>query len=201
MANFNCIALTSSISGSDDDDTTYVECNDNYPTMTSCGYRADPDNEHRDNYDGGYMTKVNGVNRCYAQNGNGGTGIYAKARCCDFTHLGDVECVASNFGYVSGDDETIAGSCSNSYPFLTGCVAVSNTHSADGCYPGAIDPESATPNTNYASYQQQCTAVSGASGIYIYTSKPLFCYYIKTKWYTKKTKQKIRICLWICDML
>ena len=138
FANFNCENLASSKSGTDDDDETWVECSSEYPTMVSCGFA--PYDATVSNIDGSWMEKVNGVNRCYAKNGQGGNGVMARARCCDFTHLGDVDCVTTNFGSVSGDDNTITGQCSGTYKYLTGCSVESSWRNFDGSYFGSTEP-------------------------------------------------------------
>ena len=72
------------------------------------------------------MAEVDGINRCFAKIAADGYGVHVVARCCDFTHLGDVECVSSNilgsgeFGYIEG---TEIGKCpGNGYDIMTGCT-------------------------------------------------------------------------------
>ena len=126
--------------------------------MTACGWRTAYDGDDLTGYDGSYMVTSNGVSTCWAQNGSGGKGVYAIARCCDFTHLGDVECSGSDIGSASGNDAKVTGECTGNN-VLTGCTVRSNYESYDGAYPGATSPISLTKNSNLAG-SDVCTAVS-----------------------------------------
>ena len=112
--------------------------------MTSCGWRINTnDGEDETGYDGSWQTETNGVQTCWAQNG-GGRGVYAKARCCDFSALGDVECEGSSFGALENncDDCKKVSTCPTEFPFLTGCTAQSNWADFDGAYPSTDRPHS-----------------------------------------------------------
>ena len=137
------------MSGTSDGDQVYVSCSTSYPTMVSCGWKANTADGDNDAYEGAWIETVNGVKRCYAQNGNGGAGLYARARCCDFTHLGDVDCVSTNFGEVSGDDNTISGECTGNYPYLTGCTLSSEWTNFDGAYFGVSEPSLFPVSSHY----------------------------------------------------
>ena len=139
-ADFNCVTRTSSLSGTNDDVQVSVTCNSG-ETMTSCGWSIASGGETSDGYDGAWQEDTNGVQTCWAQNG-GGSGVYAQARCCDFSDLGDVECEGSEFGeYLNNVDDGIKTStCPGSFPFLTGCTCQSNWRDFDGAYPGTDRP-------------------------------------------------------------
>ena len=137
LGNFNCISHRSGESGGSDDDTTTRGCTDpNYPTLVSCGFESDVLTDS--DIDGGWMES----DLCYARNGAGGRGIYAHARCCDFRHLGDVECEGSNFGsdQLTENDKSAQGQCDTEYNFLTGCSVQSKWKFFDGAYAGKIEP-------------------------------------------------------------
>eukprot|EP01083_Nonionella_stella_P172673 593341_1 len=165
-ANFNCISRTSGKSGGDDGDTTYTRCTSSpYLTLVSCGFRS---------YNGAYA-RVDGAyvsgDRCYAINGRrdgyDGQGVYAVARCCDFSHIPDVSCVALDMGaYATGDDGKKSITCgTSSHQFLTGCTAHGPWSTIEGCYPGTADVYRTTLlyNSDY-DFNGYCTAVNGASG-------------------------------------
>ena len=112
--------------------------------MTSCGWRINTGGGWDTNgYDGAWQTETNGVQTCWAQNG-GGSGVYAQARCCDFSHLGDVECEGSQFGAL--ENNVIGGkktsTCSGEFPFLTGCQCQSHWRDYNGAYAGTDEPPS-----------------------------------------------------------
>eukprot|EP01083_Nonionella_stella_P083373 230532_1 len=165
-ANFDCISRTSGKSGGKDGDTTYTRCTSSpYLTLVSCGFRS---------YNGAYA-RVDGAyvsgDRCYAINGRrdgyDGQGVYAVARCCDFSHIPDVSCVALDMGaYATGDDGKKSITCgTSSHQFLTGCTAHGPWSTIDGCYPGTSDVYRTTLlyNSDYY-FNGYCTAVNGASG-------------------------------------
>ena len=78
--NFDCKVATSSLSDTSDDAQTTIKCadanNGQYPTMVSCGFRARYVNDEE--VDGAWMSTDGET--CTAQNGNGGSGVYAVAR-------------------------------------------------------------------------------------------------------------------------
>jgi len=122
-----------------------------------------------------------------AINGNGGTGVRAWVRCCDFTHIGDI--VSAPLGdqrhdgtdgsflfQTDGDDNPVTASCSQiGYEYVTWCGVWSPWKEFDGAYPGTIHPGGSSPqpysvNTNYPLTVQQCTAQHGGSTTKAYGS-------------------------------
>eukprot|EP01083_Nonionella_stella_P039171 106549_1 len=138
-SNFNCVSRTSGKSGTFDDATTYIQCNTSasspYLTLVSCGFYSFNGNVR---VGGAY---VDG-DKCVALNGRqDGQGVYAVARCCDFSHIPDVSCIALDAGtYATGDDGKKSITCgTSSHQFLTGCTASCPWATIDGCYPGTTD--------------------------------------------------------------
>ena len=196
LGNFNCITISSAFSGTNDNDQTYVECNlESYPTMVSCGWRANSDYEDRDAYDGSWMTNVNGVNRCYAQNGKKGEvlgqGVQARARCCDFRHIGDIDCIGDDFGPFVGNPQVLTSECGSTYNFLTGCTVQSDYRDFNGCFPGTNWPYAMTAGIDYNWAGNVATAVSGSDvGLYIHVHR---------RQQKKKKKKNIQIQIQLQD--
>ena len=203
LCNFNCKSHKSSRSGKSNDDTITQGCTDSdYPTLVSCGFEsADKDNAR---IDGGYMTTTSGgENVCEAKNGQrswiNGPGIYAHARCCDFRHLGDVECEGTDFGsgqLANKDDRSAQGVCDTDFSFLTGCSVQSSWSKFDGAYAGTKDPgfvnifisiwlyilnhiiitEYETSNTDTNDWDgNECTAVHGSDSMSLLAQSFAFC--------------------------
>ena len=137
VSNFDCISLKSDISGEGANDEVSQGCtNSNYSTLVSCGFSTYRPEDYVSN--GGYMAKVNNVSLCHARNYENTEGVYAHARCCDFRHLGDVECIGTNFGINVGYRKTKMSECDTEYNILTGCIILSNFSQLFGSYPGII---------------------------------------------------------------
>ena len=73
---FECITITSIKSGSGDDDITFAECPSNYKLVGCDGYT------YWSNMDGTFIGTGLLKDKCFAQNGNNGGGVWAVARCC-----------------------------------------------------------------------------------------------------------------------
>ena len=156
-SNFNCASIQSSISGTNDGDLASATCNSKYSTMVSCGWRSNPQYPSIYQYEGAYVDTINGVDTCIAQNGNGGQGVYARARCCDFRHLGDVDCITTKFGTISVDNATVQGECTGTYKYLTGCMMHSDADNFDGAYFGLLEPSVFLPLCSFLIvYIQKC---------------------------------------------
>ena len=82
-SNFDCTVSTTSLSGTSDDAQRTIKCadanNGEYPTMVSCGFRSRYVGDEE--VDGAWMS-TDGES-CTAQNGQGGSGVYAVARYLD----------------------------------------------------------------------------------------------------------------------
>ena len=104
--------------------------------MTSCGFLPVSGGE-TDDYDGAYQELSNGEETCFAQNGDGGAGVDAWPRCCDFSHLGDVECFGLRYAEFANnfEDGLKTSTCPGEFPFLTGCLFQSHWAAFDGSYP------------------------------------------------------------------
>eukprot|EP01083_Nonionella_stella_P195515 720190_1 len=163
-ANFNCISRQSVTSGTTDGAQINVNCTSSpYLTLVSCGTRThDPTTSITD---GSWIVG----DSCFAQNGERGStgqGVYAVARCCDFTHVPDLSCVALMSAFATGNDGKSSITCgSSTHQFLTGCTVRSPYTTIDGSYPGTINPhtQTRTADSDY-SLNGYCTAVNGQTG-------------------------------------
>ena len=147
LSNFDCISLKSGIFWTDDDDEVSQGCtNSNYSTLVSCGWEGYSEGyPWWDHSDGGYIVTQNGSILCYARMTAYADGVYAHARCCDFRHLGDVECIGTNFGSneTNGAYVIKKGKCDTEYNFLTGCSGITDEgifSGIKGVYPGTAQP-------------------------------------------------------------
>ena len=83
LSNFRCTTLKSGISLDYDNAPTSVSCNDAYPTLVSCGFSPHvTTGVIAEKIDGGYMRSIIATDShaCIAENGSGGSGVYAHAR-------------------------------------------------------------------------------------------------------------------------
>eukprot|EP01083_Nonionella_stella_P105781 304474_1 len=165
----NCRTWTSSRSAQEDGSKAKQGC-PSHRTLVSCGfYTSNWDQTHTD---GAYIQ--DGI--CYAINGrrdgSNGHGVFAVARCCDFSHH-DLSCIAVTGAYATGDDVSKSASCGSPYRVLIGCTAQSPWSTMDGCYPGTTNPRSTKIISNFDydfnpymvnNPYSDCTAVNGASG-------------------------------------
>lgn len=129
-----CTTRVSSISGTGDDDLASVSCEGD-EVMTGCTSYL-PGTAHGTR-DGEYIKLVGGNATCFAQNGFGGTGVEAYARCCVWPGM---ECrYASGPRSGSNDDDFSSYSCTgkiNNNPLLlTDCMARSFWQNLDGAHP------------------------------------------------------------------
>ena len=130
----NCVSVTGEISKSSQGSVSIVKCDDPY-TLISCGFR--PSGYNHWYTQGSWMDEK----YCYAENPIQSDGVYAVARCCDFSSY-DIECdtfkspptVPGPDGEI--DDEETNITCPLSFDYeLLGCTAnTGNNGSIDGAY-------------------------------------------------------------------
>ena len=174
--NFRCKSLQSdSYSGENPGDTASVECWSSYPTMISCGWRTNLPYPDAYNYNGAWIERQNGVDVCIAENGDGGYGVYARARCCDFTHLQDFDCITSEFGTVSGNGNTLQGECTGTYNHLTGCAVYDSENNQDGAYFGLLAP-SLFLTLCFSSYNLQFLSINNNVHYLLYSQRGIHQY-------------------------
>eukprot|EP01083_Nonionella_stella_P028956 79830_1 len=167
FSNVNCITVSSIKSRTIDDATTYSTCPWSHSTLVSCG--GVTYNALSEAFDGTYIDGDVYPPRCYAENANGGGGVYAYARCCDFIPK-NVTCQYTSTQSWSGnsDDSFVTSHCgTNRYDTMLGCTVFTNWARLDGSYPGSPsvrpDTRTAFDTHNYPSYHH-CTAQNGIHG-------------------------------------
>lgn len=176
-ANLDCYTYNSNLTETTSDAKASIACPAEHPTLVSCGCITTGGGDPREeNSDGCYIDNSilnGGIPRCVAQNGNGGSGIRASARCCNFPANTVTDC---SYSYVrsTGDNAAKSKSCSSGQ--LMGCGLYSPFSSQDGSYPGTISPADQTlrntdvPVSGY--FNGECTAVDGGGG---FTDAQLTC--------------------------
>lgn len=141
----SCTTVEGTLSATGDDDLSEVTCPADMPTMVSCGYYSEGGAR-----DGGYISD----NKCYAQNGGGGNGVKAYARCCSI--FSGAECVDEQVELINPRDDTKANAeCPSDYT-LTGCTVNTNWNAFDG-----ILPVEGVEGNNYCELQSSDETVFG----------------------------------------
>ena len=165
-ANVDCITVRSDKSLTKDDARTYAACPSSHSTLVSCG--ATTVNSAASSFDGASISTTAIPARCYAQNAQRGSGVYAYARCCNFVST-DIDCKYSiSSSYSSGADDAVRTTqCgTNTHNTMLGCSVYTEWASLDGSYPGypEVRPDTITQydTHNYPAYSQ-CSAVNGAN--------------------------------------
>nr|XP_002741904.2 PREDICTED: uncharacterized protein LOC100369743 [Saccoglossus kowalevskii] len=117
-----CRTVISDLSGTDDDARTEVQC-ESGEVMTGCNIYL-PGSGHG-TMDGAYFDQDgNGNTICVAQNGQGGTGVYAHARCCIW-HKMSCEYIKGNQSTSATDDGSLAecpATINSMEPKVTGMI-------------------------------------------------------------------------------
>ncbi|XP_006822652.1 proprotein convertase subtilisin/kexin type 9-like [Saccoglossus kowalevskii] len=154
-----CRTRASALSGAGDDVTAFVRCQGD-EVMTGCTSYL-PGSAHGTR-DGEYIeVGDDGKPVCYAQNGSGGSGVKAYARCCTWPGMQCEYAVGSKSG--SGDDNYSGSACPSNIdgmmPYLTGCMARTFWKQLDGAHPNSEIREELQDVIN-----QECRAYNGAGG-------------------------------------
>ncbi|XP_070534541.1 uncharacterized protein [Ptychodera flava] len=160
----SCISRWSEISGPGDDVQVEIECEEG-EVMTSCNSVTDGSESHGTR-DGERIIQVTSKPTCVAQNGEGGLGVYAVARCCKWSGL---QCLYTESLWKSGseEDDVAEAMCDtsvNDLPASTlGCMAYSYGQSLDGARPWTESDDFLT-NAQMDFVKNGCVAQNGIYG-------------------------------------
>ena len=125
--NFQCVTIGTGVAAAGANTVVSVKCNDSYPTMVSCGWKPWSTNDLNDEvYHGSVIVIDDDGTGCYTKIGKDGYGVCAMARCCDFTHLGDVQCNPTHITPgIYPKNVVMSTECTgNDYQFMTGCTVI-----------------------------------------------------------------------------
>ena len=158
----DCESFRSEASATDPGATIEVGCPAGYKTMVSCGFEVDEYTGINAQYYGGsWIDDTNDTNitqiKCVAINRSNKTGIYAHARCCDFSQ--DVECM-TKLAICNTSSLSIANCASDEY--MLGCSASNSDDYFGGLYPGSQYPVSQNNSGKSYPMTNQCNAIRGA---------------------------------------
>ncbi|XP_070534538.1 uncharacterized protein [Ptychodera flava] len=160
----SCVSRWSEKSGSSDDMQVEIEC-DEGEVMTSCN-SVTKGSESHGTRDGERIIQVTSKPTCVAQNGEGGLGVYAVARCCKWSGL---QCLYIESVQKSGteDDDVAEAMCDmsvNDLPTSTlGCMAHTYSQWLDGARPWTVSDDFLT-NSQMDFVRNGCVAQNGIYG-------------------------------------
>ncbi|XP_070534543.1 uncharacterized protein [Ptychodera flava] len=160
----SCVSRWSEISGPGDDVQVEIECEEG-EVMTSCNSVTDGSESHGTR-DGERIIQVTSKPKCVAQNGEGGLGVYAVARCCKWSGL-QCRYTESVWKSGTGDDDVAEAMCDmsvNDLPASTlGCMAYTYGQWLDGARPWT-DSEDLLTNFQLDFVRSGCLAQNGNYG-------------------------------------
>ncbi|XP_070534535.1 uncharacterized protein [Ptychodera flava] len=160
----SCASRWSEKSGSGNDVQVEIECEEG-EVMTSCNSVTNGSESHGTR-DGERIVQVTSKPKCVAQNGEGGLGVYAVARCCKWSGL---QCIYTESVWKSGtgDDDVAEAMCDtsvNDLPASTlGCMAHTYSQWLDGARPWTVSDDFLT-NSQMDFVRNGCVAQNGIYG-------------------------------------
>ena len=141
-AEIDCISVKSQYHAAAYDGTiTDASCPNTHPTLVSCGYETLKSSETK--FEGGWIDRSSSTAKCNARNANGGDGVWAHARCCNFQQ--SVSCASYDGTEANNDDQESTVSCNPAVPYMLGCTGRQIYTGFDGVYPG--NPDTDHPQT------------------------------------------------------